>query len=156
MKEKKQQKRIHPYISHDLQKRLKNFCKAKSASESSVVEAAIKEYLDDNNDTTLLFRRLDRHGRALDRLSRDVDVMSEAFAVFVQMWFAHTPTVSDSEKDAAKAQAWRRYQQFTEFVAGQLSKGHRFIDDLAEDVFTDDEELKAVAAQYDKEHEYEV
>jgi hypothetical protein len=38
-----------------------------------------------------LLRRLDRLGRHATRLERDINAMAEAFAVFVQLWFAQDP-----------------------------------------------------------------
>ena len=62
----------------------------------------------------LLLRRLDRLGRHATRLERDINAMAEAFAVFVQLWFAHTPSIGENEKDAARREAWNQYQKFVE------------------------------------------
>lgn len=135
--------RIQPYLSPDLHKHFKRHCKAHGLSESSVVEAALQEYLDDTKDMTMVYRRLDRQQRAIGRLHRDLNVLAEAFAVYVQLYFAHTPEVEANEKEAAKHQGFRRYGQFVEYVAKQYGGGHRFIDDLAEDV-ADDDELREI------------
>ncbi len=138
-----QSTRIQPYLSADLHKRFKRHCQAHGLSESSVVEAALKEYLDDTKDTTLIFRRLDRQQRAVGRLHRDLNVLAEAFAVYVQLYFAHTPEVGANEKEAAKHQGFRRYGQFVDYVAKRYGGGHRFINDLAEDL-ADDDELRSI------------
>ena len=135
--------RIRPYLSPELHKRFKRYCKAQGLSESSVVESALQEYLEETKDMTLLLRRLDRQQRAIGRVQRDFDVFSEAFAVYVQLYFAHTPEVEANEKEAAKHHGLRRYDQFVDYVAKQYSGGHRFINDLAEDT-VDDSELKAI------------
>ena len=64
--------------------------------------------------------------------------MAEALSVFVKIWFAHTPRIPDSDKDHAQ-----RYEQFCDYVAKQVSGGHYFVDDLAEDSPISDEELNA-------------
>jgi len=132
-------KNIHPYLSPELMKNFKSYCNKNNVSQSSVVEAALQEYLDDNSDIRLLLRRLDRQGRHLDRLERDVAVLSEAFGVFVQLWFAHTPRLGDMERKSAEKEAWDRYSQFVDYVSNQITGGHRFINDLVQDVEDGDE-----------------
>ncbi|MGA3124855.1 MAG: hypothetical protein ABSF69_29260 [Polyangiaceae bacterium] len=122
--------RLQPYVEGALAERLEQFCAAADATESAVVVAAIRQYLDGTSDATLYLRRLDRLGRALARSQRDVELLSEAFAVFVRVWFAHTPVVPESGKKSARAGAEIRYRQFVEHVAEQFSGGRRFLDDL--------------------------
>lgn len=138
---------IHPYLSPELFKSFKSYCSSRNISQSSVVEAALQQYLDDNSDIRLLLRRLDRQGRHLDRIERDQTAMAEAFGVFVQLWFAHTPRLGDEDKRGAEKEAWARYSQFVDYVSRQLSGGHRFINDLVEDVVADDGELKEQIAK---------
>jgi len=115
-------------------KNFKSYCNKNNVSQSSVVEAALQEYLDDHSDIKLLLRRLDRQSRHLDRLERDMGVLSEAFGVFVQLWFAHTPRLGETEKKSAEKEAWGRYSQFVEYVSKQITGGHRFVDDLVQDI----------------------
>ena len=69
--------------------------------------------------------------------------MTDAFGVFVQFWFVHTPRLRDEDKKSAEKEAWNRYSQFVDYVSRQLAGGHRFVNDLVDDVVADDEELKA-------------
>ncbi len=125
--------RIRPYLSDTTYKRFKKYCKTNQKTESAVVEAALQDYLDQTSDVTLFYRRLDRHQRALDRMHRDLEILSEAFGVYTQAWFTHTPKMSDAEKSSAYHQGKSRYVQFVERVAKQYTGGHRFIDDLPKD-----------------------
>ena len=134
-------KNIHPYLSPELYAQFKAYCKRINATESSVIGSALKEYFDDSTDMKLLLRRLDRLGRHATRLERDINAIAEAFAVFVQLWFAHTPSIGENEKDAARREAWNQYQKFVEYVATQMAGGHRFIDDLVQDTIADEDEL---------------
>jgi hypothetical protein len=63
-----------------------------------VAEEALTQYLDGIADTSLLLRRIDRLGRGAARAQRDIELLSEAFAVFTKLWFAHTPPVPDDMK----------------------------------------------------------
>lgn len=137
---------IHPYLSDNIYDRFKSYCAATGSTESSVAEAALQQFLDDSKDFTLVMRRLDRLGRNIGRIERDLEIFSEAFSIFVQMWFAHTPKISESERDVSQRQAWDRYQQFVDYVASKLASGHRFINDMIQDNIADPSELsKAVS-----------
>ena len=86
----------------------------------------------------------------------DINAMAEAFAVFVQLWFAHTPSIGENEKDAARREAWNQYQKFVEYVATQIAGGHRFIDDLVQETIADKDGLhqgrRSVIMTIDAEH----
>jgi hypothetical protein len=137
--------RLLPYVEAALAGRLDEYCAATDVTESAVIGAAIRQYLDGTSDATLLLRRLDRLGRAAARSQRDVELLSEAFAVFMRLWFAHTPTIPEDGKSAARAIAESRYRQFVEHVAEQFSAGRRFLDDLPHESIGDGEELTALA-----------
>jgi len=143
-------KNIHPYLSPELYAQFKAYCKRINATESSVIGSALKEYFDDSSDMKLLLRRLDRLGRHATRLERDINAIAEAFAVFMQLWFSHTPSIGENEKDAARREAWNQYQKFVEYVATHMAGGHRFIDDLVQDTIADEDELhQAVSSSED-------
>jgi hypothetical protein len=134
-------------VDGDLAKQLDVYCAAAKVTESAVVQAALREYFDRTSDTALLFRRLDRIGRAQQRTSREIEVLSEAFGTWVEIWFAHTPMVADHLKAIARRSAQGRYAQFLEYVSKRLSGGHRFIDDLPKEPIADEAELTRVAAE---------
>ncbi len=71
--------RLVPRVPAELAQRLANVCAATNATETAVVEAALRLHLDGTSDRTLLFRRLDRLGRAVERSHRDLELLSEAF-----------------------------------------------------------------------------
>ncbi len=122
--------RIYPYVSGKVEKRLERYCDGSGVTQSAVVEAALRQHLDGTSDRTLLFRRLDRLGRAVARAQRDLELQAEAFAVFVKLWLAHTPSVAEEARSAARQTAEGRYRQYVKYVAEQFSGGKRFVDDL--------------------------
>jgi hypothetical protein len=131
-------------VSAELRSRLIDYCAAKNFTQSAVIEAALTQYLE-LPDSLLFLRRLDRLGRAVERGHRDLELLSQGFALFVQCWFGHAPAISPSQKDAARRSAANRFQQFMEQLAEQFTGGHRFLDDLPKVQFGDDAELEAVA-----------
>ncbi|HLZ07515.1 MAG TPA: hypothetical protein VKT80_02935, partial [Chloroflexota bacterium] len=56
--------RIHPYVEATLAGRLAAYSAATGIASSTVVQAALRQYLDATSDTALMLRRLDRLGRA--------------------------------------------------------------------------------------------
>jgi hypothetical protein len=103
------------------------------------------QYMDGTGDAALLLRRLDRLGRAIERDHRDLQFLSEAFSVFLRLWLAHTPTIPEDGKRAARASAEARYRMFVDHIAEQFSGGKRFRDDLPQERLADEAELGSVA-----------
>ncbi len=50
-------------------------------------------------------------------------------------------SIGENEKDVARRDAWNQYQKFVEYVATQITGGHRFIDDLVQYTIADEDEL---------------
>jgi hypothetical protein len=123
----------------ELAARLSRHCAAAHVTESAAVEAALREYLDESSDRTLILARLDRLGRAQERTQRDQSAHAEAFATFVKIWFAQTPSIPEDARKAAQSTADARFRQFIECVVAQLSSGAGFIDQLPQEPLTDDE-----------------
>lgn len=125
---------IFPWLTPALRKRLRVYAAKRAASESSVVESALLQYLDgDATDRALLLRRLDRVASSLSTLQRDFDLVSQALGVFIQLWFAHTPRIPDEAKAGAEQTALKRYDQFLDHVATQIIGGQRFAREIARD-----------------------
>jgi hypothetical protein len=122
---------IHPYVPPELRKRLRIFAGRKGVSESAVAQTALLRYLDDSNEGPQIMRRLDRVNRQVARVHRDVDILAEAFSVFVQLWLAHTPRLPESEMAAAERSALSRFSQFLDHLAAKVATGRSFLDDIA-------------------------
>lgn len=145
---KRQRTRIQPYIDLELAKQLDRYCGAAGTTESAVVQDALRHYLDRTGDAALILGHLTRLGRAEERTKRDVEILTEAFGTWVEVWFAHTPNISEEHKALAGRSAKRRYAQFVEHVSRRLAGGHHFIDDLPKEPIADEAELTRVAAQH--------
>jgi len=137
--------RLVPRVSAELAERLANLCASSNVTQTAVVETALRQHLDGTSDRTLMFRRLDRLGRAMERSQRDLELFAEAFSVFVRLWFAHTRSVPEDDKKGARRDAEQRYLKFVEHVGQQCSGGRRFLDDLPRESLADDAELAVLA-----------
>jgi len=139
--------RLHPYVDHELAKQMAAYGAAMGMTTSSVVQAALRQYLHGTGDMTLIMRRLDRLSRAWNRTQRDLEIQMEAFGLWVKIWFAHTPRVPDDAKDFARRTAESRFGQFQQHLIEQFQGGHRFIDDLPREEIADEAELDNIAAR---------
>jgi hypothetical protein len=138
--------RVWTHLSAPLRDRLSSYCAASNITERAVFEAALEQYISGTSDMTLVLRRIERLSRAADRVHRDVEVLSAAFAVFVRLWFAHTPSLREEAKPAAREDAESRYQQFKDYVTQEFAGARRFLDDLPREAIADDAELDTIAA----------
>jgi hypothetical protein len=118
------------YVPLELRNRIRQYAAKKGVSESSVANTALTRYLDDTNDAPLILRRLHKIEANLERSRRDTDVLSEAFAVFVQLWFAHTPRLADPDKPLAEHSALQRFREYADHVAEKVAGGGSFVADL--------------------------
>ena len=126
--------RIHPYVVPDIARRLTAYCAAKGLTESAAVQAAVEQYLDGGErEGALILRRLDRLGRASAQHQRDLEILSEAFAVFFQLWAMYVPNYSKAESDAASRRAGQLFDQYIGIVSRQLAAGPRFASRVAKE-----------------------
>jgi hypothetical protein len=121
--------RVSTRLTVALRDRLSKHCAASGLSERAVIEDALRQYLDGTSDGALVLRRLDRLDQAMARDHHDLELLSEAFGMYVRQWFARTPGVPEGAKPAAR-QAEGQWKQFVAHLADRFSDGHRFTDGL--------------------------
>jgi hypothetical protein len=138
--------RLQSYVDPALADRVHRYGQAMGVTESAIVKTALDQYLDQTGDATLLLRRIDRLGRAVDRVQRDLEILSHAFGVFTRLWLAHTPRVPNEAKPAARLDAENRYRDYVEHVSEEFNGGRRFLDDLSREFVANEAELDAIAA----------
>ena len=123
--------RVGTRLSLELRSRLTKYCAASGIAERTVIEDALRKYLDATDDTALVLRRFDRVERALARDHRDLELLSEAFGQYIRLWFtAHAPNKAEGSMAAALRTAEIAYKWFAHRLGEEFAQGHRFIDDL--------------------------
>jgi hypothetical protein len=127
-------------------RRIKDYGTARGLNGSQVVHAALKQYLDGTSDMALVQGRLNLLSRALERIHHDLLLFLEAFAVFVEFWFAHTPSIPKEAKQLALDSAAARFARFKEHVVERVQGGPPFIDAFPR-VVMDDAELRDIAGR---------
>jgi hypothetical protein len=122
--------RVSTRLTVALRNRLSKHCAATGLSERAVIEDALRQYLDGTSDGALVLRRLDRLDQAIARDHHDLELLSEAFAMYLRQWFARTPGVPEGAKPPARQAAEGQWKQFVAHLADRFSNGHRFTDGL--------------------------
>ena len=136
----------HPMIDADLAQQLKVYCAARRATETSVFNAALRDYFADAKDTTLIMRRLDRNDRATAVVRQAVEILSETFVAFVQAYFTSTPEMPEEQRRLGAIAARRRLNEVLDAASRRFADGGRLLDLLPKDRLADDAEL-AVASR---------
>ena len=132
--------RVGTRLSVELRARLTKYCAASGISERTIIEDALRKYLDSTDDTALFLRRFDRVEHALARDHRDLELLSEAFGRYMRLWFlAHAPNAAEAGKAAARGAAETQYKQFAHHLGAQFTQGHRFVDDLPVEAFASED-----------------
>ncbi len=126
--------RIHPYVIPDVARRLHAYCGAKGLTESAAVQAAIEQYLDGGErDGALILRRLDRQAQTSARVQRDVEVLSEAFAVYLRFWFGYLGERSAAEQSAAARLSTKSFEEFVQLVSMAMAREPRLASRVLKD-----------------------
>jgi hypothetical protein len=135
----------HPWIDHDLARQLKAYCAARGATETSVFNAALRDYFADAKDSTLVMRRLDRNDRAVAVVRQTIDLLSETVIAFAQSYFTNTPEMSEPQRKLGATAARLRLDELLDAAARRYAGGSRLLDVLPKDQVGDPEELDAAA-----------
>ncbi len=122
---------LHVHIARNTKKRLADYAKAKGQSQGSITDAALREYLDEDQQTTLVLRELANLKRGMGKLQRNQDVQDAALAGFVQLWLAYHPPLPAEQKANAQRAAAQRFEQFVGFLEHQLKQQQGFSTRLA-------------------------
>jgi hypothetical protein len=137
--------RVYTRLSHALRKHLLAYCAATGRSERAVIEDAVARYLANPARDPSTSGPLDRLAQAIDddrrmreRQHRDLEILSETFGRFLQLWMiVHAATFKEpATAEAAETLSKQRaageafYKRFAASVADQFLRGHRFVHDL--------------------------
>ena len=101
---KPQRVRVYPRLTLEVRKRLSEYGARKGLTERDLIEEAIRQYLDGTSDSAKILAQLERLTLAIDaerqrresahrEVHRAIEVLSEAFGMFVRLWmFVHAAT----------------------------------------------------------------
>lgn len=124
------------FLPRDLVLALDEASRRTRRSKSEIVQAAVASYLSPDSDEAAeaaVVRRLDRVGRALERLERDVTISNEAIGLFVKAWLTATPSLSAGDQKAQSAKGQERYVGFLDALARRLASGRLLRSEILEE-----------------------
>ena len=110
------------FLSRDLSLSLDAAARRMRRSKSEIMQAALASFLSADGDEAqeaAVVRRLDRMGRELERIQRDVTISNEAVALFVRAWLTATPVLAEADQRAQSAKGQERYVGFLEALGSK-------------------------------------
>jgi predicted transcriptional regulator len=119
-------KRLSVYLDPELMRLLADFADRRQQSRSLIAEAAIASFLSpdaDERQEAAIVKRLDRIDRNVQRLERDLNIVNEAFAIFIRAWLTSIAPLPDAAQVAARAKGGERYDKFLEALGRRLARG---------------------------------
>ena len=117
--------RIGVYLSKQMAARLAAATKHPGASKSALVEAALAQFLGDDDDVDYIpvGRRLSLIGRQLERLDQNLKVVNEIVALQTRYQLAVTPPLPPAAVHAACALGVERFDEFATQVGRRVRSG---------------------------------
>lgn len=125
------------FLPPDTIRRLEVLSERSGRGKSEIARAAIESYLSPDSAEAAeaaLTRRIDRLSRQLDRIERDVTIVTEAVALHVKTWLKITPVMSSAEDRAAASKGQERYAAFVDLLAKRLTDGRLLKREVVADV----------------------
>nr|WP_221214797.1 CopG family transcriptional regulator [Novosphingobium hassiacum] len=113
----------------DLARALADHARARRASQTAIIEAALASFLSPDAADRLeasLSRRLDRMTRDLARLQWHSELTTETLALFVRFWLTNHVALPDPYGQAAQAAGKERWARFVETIGRKMESGPRF------------------------------
>lgn len=136
--------RIHPYLSSATRDQLDQWVAAHGGTESAAVEEALRRMFAGFGDKETLYRRLDHMSRQLDeiepvqaelqQLRLESRAQGQLVLLFVQLWLAHTPPLTDEQRRAQVRTAADGYRRLVAALGKALLSDRALLDELPKDV----------------------
>ena len=139
--------KINVYMEAELLDRLESYAAKAGVSISALGAEAIKTFLspeEREKGGRAFLRRLDRLSRQGDRFGRDLAIVSETLALFIQYQLAVTPPIPVTDQKAARALGRERFEQFTHRVARRLASGKSLVLDVIDEISPDTADFYAL------------
>ena len=115
--------KISVRLSEQVAQRLTIAAKRDGVSKTAIIEAAISRYLDRKNDTNDNGLRMNWMSRQLEKLDRDLRIVSETVALHVRYHFTVTPPLSAGDHRAACVLGSERFEVLAAQVGRRVHLG---------------------------------
>ena len=115
--------KIGVYLTDDVARHLRRAVRA-GGTKSDIVNAALERFLDPasvKGPYAEVLARLDAQRKRLRRIGREVEVIAEAFALFVRYFLMVTPPRPESEQEEARQLGRARLNVFLRAVGRRVA-----------------------------------
>jgi len=141
--------KIGVYLTDDVAKQLRVAVRRPGVTKSSIVNAALRRFLDpapvkEHGEEVL--ERLRRLAKKHRQLHREVQILVEMMALFVRYFLTINPPLPESEQNAAEMRGRERYAVFVRQIARRITSDSRLVSDVMETIVTTRPDLVARAA----------
>ena len=117
--------KVSVYLEPEIARALKEYAAAGRKPLSLVAEAAISSFTSPDaseRQEAAIAKRLDLVNRQIDQIKRDLEVTTEALALFVRFWLQVTPQLPEHQQPAARAKGAERYAAFMKALGHRLGE----------------------------------
>jgi hypothetical protein len=124
------------FLPPDVVRLLEERARRTRTAKSELARAAIASFLSPDGAEQLesaLAKRLDRQNRQVERLERDLQIVSEALALFIRAWLQATPPLPEAGRAAAESKGRERYEGFLDALGRRLAAGRSLAREVLED-----------------------
>lgn len=125
------------FLPPDVVRELDQRARRLKLGKSELARMALASFLSPDGPEQLeaaLVKRLDRIGRAIERLERDLQIANEAQALFVRAWLQATPATPQGEaRLAMEAKGRERYAGFLDALGRRLASGRSLAKEVLEE-----------------------
>ena len=125
--------KIGVYLTDDVAKLLRIAARRPGATKSSIVNEALLRLLDpapEKDRGAEVIDRLRGLAKKHRQLHREVEVVTESFALFVRYFLTITPPLPQSEQHAANILGRKRYAVFVKQIAKRIASDRNLISEV--------------------------
>ncbi len=124
--------KIGIYLTDDVARRLDRAVRA-GGTKSDIVNTALERFLDPasaKRPYAEVLARLDAQRKRLRRIGRELEVIAEAFALFVRYFLMVTPPLPESEQEEARQLGRARLNVFLREVGRRVASDGGWVADV--------------------------
>ena len=151
---RKRKIQIKPSVDLDIEKYLKEEAKRLQKPYGLLVNEALEQYFDLDSAKTreaILLKRIDQVDRKIEQLNSNLNVLSEAFSVYLKTYFARLPEIPKEQSKAAFSRANDLFMQFLQQVYQSSVAGNSLFNDLPKEEFISCDEAEKIMQQLQPE-----
>lgn len=124
----------------DVDARLRRLTAMTGRSRSAIITEALRDQFSEDAETAVSFtaKRLDVMTRTLDRQARDIEILTETLAMFIEAFFLRMPPLQKEQLPVARDIAAQRMEHLTKSVSRRLKTGQTYHGRLMSDVLAEE------------------